>query len=527
MQITGCNFIGAEESKRGERTFKAFDPAAETELAPQFHEATSQEVDAAILKAEQAFASYSRRSGLERAAFLEKIADEIMALGDALLQRCSEETGLPLARLTGERGRTVGQLRMFAQLLREGSWVDARIETAMPDRQPLPKPDVRSMRRALGPVGIFGASNFPLAFSVAGGDTASALAAGCTIVVKAHPAHPGTCEMVARAILSASQKSGMPDGTFSMLQGKSNDVGMAIVTHPLIKAIGFTGSFKGGKAIFNAANRRPEPIPVYAEMGSSNPVFILPGAMKKHSAAIAKGLAGSVTLGVGQFCTNPGLVFQMDAGDLTAFQSALSEAFQKAPSATMLTPQIHAAFQDAVASTAAQKGVNILASGAQTAGLQGVPHVLQTDAASYIENQQLEDEIFGPSTLSVTAKNKAELLDIASKLHGHLTATLWATDEDLESHTELIHTLERKVGRLIRNGFPTGVEVCHAMVHGGPFPATTDSRTTSVGTAAIDRFARPVCFQNFPDKLLPDELKNTNPLGIWRLINGEMSKGLL
>lgn len=522
MELTGRNFIGNLRSGQGKATFQAVNPATGAKLSPPFYEATRQEIDAAIQKAEEAFLPYSSRSGRERALFLEKIANEIMALGDDLIQRCNAETGLPAVRLTGERGRTVNQLRLFAQLLWEGSWVDARIDTADPERQPAPKPDIRSMQRALGPVGVFGASNFPLAFSVAGGDTASALAAGCPVVGKAHPAHPGTCEMVAHAIQNAIEKTNLPEGVFSMVHGQSTEVGMAIVEHHLIKAIGFTGSFKGGKAIFDAAVRRAEPIPVYAEMGSSNPVFILPGALREKKTEIAKGLTVSVTLGAGQFCTNPGLVFWQASEDAAQFQNELASNFQEAISATMLTSGIHQAYQGKVENLGKQAGVAVLAKGkTEGTGYQGTACVLQTSAEHFLANKDLEEEVFGPSTLAVTANQKSELLEIARKLQGHLTATLWATEEDLQNYADLIRILERKVGRLIINGFPTGVDVCHSMVHGGPFPATTDSRSTSVGTLAITRFTRPVCYQVFPEAHLPDELKNENPLGIWRLINGE------
>lgn len=525
MKLTGLNFIGNEQSGQGTITFHAVNPATGVEMSPAFHEATAQEIDNAIVKAEAAFLAYSKTSGKERASFLETIADEIIALGDDLIKRCGEETGLTEARLTGERGRTVNQLRLFASLLREGSWVDARIDTAEPNRQPAPKPDIRSMQKALGPVGIFGASNFPLAFSVAGGDTASALAAGCTVVAKAHPAHSGTCEMIAHAMMRAIAKSNMPDGTFSMVHGSSTEVGMAIVKHPLIKAIGFTGSFRGGKAIFDAAAQRPMPIPVYAEMGSTNPVFILPGALRDKKEEIAKGLTASATLGAGQFCTKPGLVFLEESENAVQFQQLAAANFQEVAAATMLTSQIHRAYENGIEKLSKQAGVARLAKGKSgEEGFQGVGYLFQTNARNFLANAHLEEEIFGPSTIAVTASNKAELVDVAQKLKGHLTATLWATDDDLKEHAVLIAILERKAGRLIINGFPTGVEVCHAMIHGGPFPATTDSRSTSVGTAAITRFTRPVCYQNFPNAILPDELKNENSLGIWRLVNGERKK---
>lgn len=522
MELTGKSFIGNTLSSEGTDTFEAHDPATGRALAPLFYEATPAEVDQAVQQAETAFRVYRQKSGEERAAFLEAIADEIMELGDVLIDRCRQESGLPVGRLQGERGRTTGQLRLFAQLIREGSWVDARIDRADPDRQPVPKPDVRSMQIALGPVGIFGASNFPLAFSVAGGDTASALAAGCTIVVKAHPAHPGTCELVGRAIVAAAARTGMPPGVFSMVHGHSVSVGQAIVRHPLIKAIGFTGSYRGGKAIFDEANRRPEPIPVYAEMGSTNPVFILPGALKERGEAIAAGLAGSVTLGAGQFCTNPGLVITPESAEADAFAHLSAEAIARIDSAAMLTSGILDAYEQGVQTLAALEGVEIVARGSRKGeGFQGAPHLLKTNAGAFRSNKLLEKEVFGPSTLLVTAPEKADLFAMAEELEGHLTATLHATEADLRAYADLVRVLERKVGRLIINSFPTGVEVCHAMVHGGPFPATTDARSTSVGTAAITRFSRPVCYQGFPQFLLPDELKDENPLGIWRIVDGK------
>ncbi len=525
MELTGQNFVGNELSSEGKEVFNGVNPATEENLPTDFYEATINEIDKAITKAEQAFIVYSKKSGKEKALFLETIAKEILALGDDLLERCNKETGLPLARLTGERGRTVNQLKLFAELLKEGSWVEARIETAIPDRQPLPKPDIRSMYKALGPVGVFGASNFPLAFSVAGGDTASALAAGCTVIFKAHPAHPGTCELAASAIIKAVKKTNMPDGTFSMVHGRSTDVGMAIVNHPLIKAIGFTGSYKGGKAIYDAAVKRPEPIPVYAEMGSTNPVFILPGAMKDRKEEIAKGLAASVTLGVGQFCTNPGLVFLEDSKETEEFQKSAMESFVSINAGTMLTSSIQNAYQNGTNNITSKQGVQLLAEGKTSDAVgEGRAYLFETNTDNFLSNENLEEEIFGPSTLIITADNNEKLLKAAHKLHGHLTITLHATKEDLENYKDLISVLERKAGRLIINGFPTGVEVCHSMVHGGPFPATTDSHTTSVGTLSINRFVRPISYQNFPDGLLPDELKNDNPLGIWRLVNGERKR---
>ncbi|MDX1636718.1 MAG: aldehyde dehydrogenase (NADP(+)) [Balneolaceae bacterium] len=519
MELTGLNVIGKERSGEGTETFRAVDPSTEEPFGPEYVEATGEEVSRAVEKAEQAFRRYRHKSGNERAAFLEATADQIMNLGDELIARCSRETGLGEGRLTGERSRTVNQLRLFAEVVREGSWVDARIDTSDS------APDIRSMKMALGPVGIFGASNFPLAFSVAGGDTASALAAGCTIVVKAHPAHPGTCEMIANAITNAIAETGMPEGTFSMVQGVSHDVGMAIVTHPLIKAVGFTGSFKGGKALYDAATSRPEPIPVYAEMGSTNPIFLLPGALSEKGEEVAEGLTNSVNLGVGQFCTNPGLVAYEESERAGEFRQTVADRFTSAAAGTMLTSGIKSAYEQGLNHLLQQEGVELVTSGdSNEAPNRGVPHLLEVDSSHFLANKSLEEEVFGPSTLTIKAKGRNDLVEIAENLQGHLTATLYGTEEDLAEYSELVAVLQRKVGRLIFNGFPTGVEVNHAMIHGGPFPATTDSRTTSVGTSAINRFARPVCFQNFPDNQLPDELKDQNPLNIWRLVNGERTK---
>lgn len=524
MELTGKNFIAGRRTGSG-RTFKAENPATGKMLEPSFYEASQQEIDEAIHQAESAFQSYRKKSGKQRADLLEAIAEEITALGDVLIQRCMEETGLPEARLTGERGRTVNQMKLFAQVLREGSWVNARIDLADPDRKPLPKPDVRSMYRPLGPVGIFGASNFPFAFSVAGGDTVSALAAGCTVVVKAHPAHPGTCELVASAIQRAIEKSNMPAGTFSMVNGPSTDVGLAIVRHPLIKAIGFTGSFRGGKALFDEANKRDVPVPVYAEMGSTNPVFILPGALKEKKETIAKDLAASVTQGVGQFCTNPGLVLLQQSDDGKVFRDTLSSSIAGSAAGVMLSAGIKNNYDRGLERLSGATGVTVAVRGKNEGdGYRGVPSLLEASADSFLKDHALEEEVFGPSTLVVTASTREEIIRAAEKLTGHLTATIHGTEEDLEDYKDLISILERKVGRLIFNGYPTGVEVCHSMVHGGPYPATSDSRTTSVGTAAIFRFARPVCYQNFPQAMLPDELKNNNPLGIWRMVNGEVKR---
>lgn len=518
MQLTGENYIGAENSGRSRAVFQAMNPVNNERLMPYFHEADEQEVNTAIEISEAAFRQYSQKSGNQRAQFLETIADEIMDLDDELINRAMQETGLPEARLTGERARTTNQLRLFGQLVREGSWVDARIDKAK-------EPYVHSMQVPLGPVGIFGASNFPLAFSVAGGDTASALAAGCPVIVKAHPAHPGTSELVAVAILNAVKKTGMPDGTFSMVHGVSHNVGAQIVNHPIIKAIGFTGSFSGGKALFDIAVNRMEPIPVYAEMGSTNPVFILPEALRKNSEVIAEGLTNSINLGTGQFCTKPGLVIIEKSKAASEFIQVVSEYFRKRESATMLTPGISSAYESGLTNLKKQEGVTELAHGNKLKTKNsGLPHLYQVDSASFLSNRLLEEEVFGPSALFITTENSDDFQRIAENLSGHLTATLFGTEQELARYPNLIRVLQQKAGRLIFNQFPTGVKVCHAMVHGGPFPSTTDSRSTSVGTGAITRFTRPVSFQNFPDSQLPPELRNDNPLNIWRLIDGERQK---
>jgi NADP-dependent aldehyde dehydrogenase len=410
---------------------------------------------------------------------------------------------------------------MFAALLREGSWVDARIETALPGRTPIPKPDLRSMQIALGTVAVFGASNFPLAFSVAGGDTASALAAGCPVIVKAHPAHPATSAIIGRAIQSAAKRTGMPDGTFSLLFDDGITVGVQLVKHPLVKAVGFTGSYKGGKALFDIAVNRPDPIPVYAEMGSTNPVFVLPKAMKENRGAIAAGYAASVTLSVGQFCTTPGLMFYLNNDE--DFKPTLKSEFEKTNGGTMLAPNIAAAFRLGVSHHTNIAGVDELAKGMMATGDEAnnvQPILFATGADVLKNNPSLGEEVFGPESVAVSVTSKAEMLEIASNLSGHLTATIFAHAEELQDYEDLLEILEQKAGRLIINAFPTGVEVCSAMVHGGPFPATTDSRATSVGTAAIFRFTRPVCYQNLPQALLPAELCDKNSLGISRLVNG-------
>lgn len=522
----GKQFIGFEQSGEGTETLNSINPATGETLA-QFSKATPAEVDRAVAKAAAAFQVYRKKSGKEKAAFLDAAADEIVALGEELVNICCAESGLPQARIQGEVGRTAGQLRLFAALLKEGSWVDARIETAIPDRTPLPKPDIRYMQIGLGPVVVFGASNFPLAFSAAGGDTASALAAGCPVIVKAHSAHPATSSLVAGAVIKAAKATGMPDGVFSLVFGDGSTAGTQLVKHPEVKAVGFTGSYGGGKALFDAAVSRPVPIPVYAEMGSTNPVFILPEIAKNQAEAFAKGFSGSVTLGVGQFCTNPGmLIYEKENG--TELTAQLETQFAQTAGNVMLTSGIYKAYNQGVEHHLSIAGVETLAKGAQSDALNTASPVLfKTNSQVLGDNPQLSEEIFGPTSLVVEAQSKEDILNIARNLTGHLTATVHGTEKDLVDYKDLLDILEQKVGRIVINGFPTGVEVCHAMVHGGPFPSTTDGRSTSVGTAAIERFTRPISYQGLPQSLLPDELKNSNPLGIWRLVNGTTTNGTL
>lgn len=514
--------IGFENSGAGDEIFYSFNPAKQINNNYSFLKATTGEINRAVEKAATAFQVYRKKSGAEKAIFLTAIADGILNSGDELVTVCCDETGLPSARIEGERMRTVNQLKMFAALLQEGSWVDARIDTALPDRTPLPKPDLRFMHIPLGPVVIFGASNFPLAFSVAGGDTASALAAGCPVVLKAHPAHPATSAIIGKIIQTAAQHTNVPDGVFSLLFDSGIEVGLQLVKHPMIKAVGFTGSYNAGKALYDAAVSRPEPIPVYAEMGSTNPVFILPQVMEERGDEIAAAYSAAVTLGVGQFCTNPGILIYQNKED--HFKQSLQSAFQKTTGGVMLTPNILNAYNNGLQKQLAVSGVEQLAGSSSqttTPGNTAVPVLLTTGNSTFNSNALLSEEVFGPSSMVVAVASKKGMLEIASNLSGHLTATVHGTEEELIAYRELLDILEQKAGRVIVNGFPTGVEVCSAMVHGGPFPSTTDSKTTSVGTAAIYRFTRPVCYQNMPQQLLPAELKNENSLHISRLINGE------
>lgn len=483
------------------------------------------ELDRAALSAAEAFADFRSLPREQVAGFLTAIGEAIMGLGDDLIKVAGEETALPAARLTGERGRTVGQLGMFARLVTEGSWVDARIDKAQPARTPLPKPDIRSMLLPVGPVAVFGASNFPLAFSTAGGDTASALAAGCPVIVKAHSAHPRTSDLVAGAIASAAKSKGIYPGVFGHLKG-SHDLGTALVRHPVIKAAGFTGSLRAGRALFDAAASRPDPIPVFAEMGSVNPVVLLPSALAGDQAALVAGLAGSVTLGVGQFCTNPGLVFAVDSDAARTFVKALGAAIAAVAPGPMLTAGIHSAFGKGLAAAKAVTGVSV--AGAAVTGdpakREGSAHVLAVSGKDFLAQPLLHEEIFGPSTLVVLCKDSVELESAIRALGGQLTATLHGSESDLAAHADLRALLRERSGRLLFGGFPTGVEVCDAMQHGGPWPASTDARFTSVGTRAILRFCRPAAWQSCPDALLPPALRNANPLGIMRVVDGTLTR---
>lgn len=523
--IQGLALIGGQAVRGAGAAFQAFDPGRGQALGPDFNAVDAAQVEQACALAGAAFDAFRATGDHERADFLDLIAAQILALGDELIVRAMAETGLPRARLEGERGRTVNQLRLFAELLREGSWQDARIDSALPQRQP-PRPDLRLRCVGVGPVAVFGASNFPLAFSVAGGDTAAALAAGCPVVVKAHSAHPGTSELVGRAVVEAVRQSGLAAGVFALLTGSGHGIGDTLVRHPAIQAVGFTGSRSGGLALMAAAAARPQPIPVYAEMSSINPVVLLPGALSRRGADIATGFAASLTMGVGQFCTNPGLVLGLAGADFDRFAAAAAEALRPVPAGTMLTPGIASAYQRGEEVLAAQPAVAGLLRGASS-GCQGAPSLFKTTGAAFLANHAMSAEIFGPASLLVACRDIAELLAVIEGLEGQLTATLQLQDDDeddIAAARTLLPALERKVGRILANGYPTGVEVSTAMVHGGPFPATSDGRSSSVGTAAIQRFLRPVCYQNLPRALLPAVLREPNERGVWRRRDGALMR---
>lgn len=522
MELTGHSLLGGRRSTGDDGCFHAMNPTTGEKLAPVFCSAKASEVEEAVRLAAEAFESYSQASGKVKGAFLRRAADGLDARKEELAERAHLETALPMPRLLGEVGRTSGQLRMFAGVVEEGSWVNARIDPALPDRQPLARADIRSMLRPLGPVVVFGASNFPLAFSVAGGDTASALAAGCPVIVKAHPAHPGTSEIAARVLSDAVAAEGLHPGVLSMIFDAGVEAGAALVRHSLIRAVAFTGSLRGGRALMDLAAARPDPIPCFTEMSSGNPVFVLPGALRKGPRMLAAGLFGSFTLGGGQFCTKPGIVLVAESAETASFVEEMGKLVDEAQPYTLLTPGIAGQYGRATQERAA------IAPIAAKAAKTNPEHpctvnaqLFTTELAEFLAKPELADEIFGPDTLLVRCDDTTDYLRAARALEGHLTATILGDDADLAANRELIRVLEQKAGRLIFNGFPTGVEVGHAMVHGGPYPSTSDPRFTSVGSLAIYRFARPVCFQGFPDGQLPAELQRANPLGIRRVVDGK------
>lgn len=522
MTISGEAIIGGAHERGTAGSFKAWDPTRRDYLEPAFHMVDADQIDRACRLAGEAFDVFRATSDKERARFLDTVAEQIMLLGEELIERAMLETGLPRLRLEGERGRTSGQLRMFAELLREGSWRDARLDTPLPERTP-PRPDLRYHLIGVGPVAVFAASNFPLAFSVAGGDTASSFAAGCPVVLKAHSAHPGTSELVARAVSAAVRQCELPAGVFSLLTGTGSRIGQALVGHPAIQAVGFTGSRGGGTALMAVAAARRQPIPVYAEMSSINPLVLMPHALAHRAEEIGKGFAASLVLGVGQFCTNPGLVLAVDGPGLDTFCTAASAALGATEAAVMLNENIAQSYRKGVDALVANEVVATLARLEHGEG-RGAAALFRVSAEAFCERQELHEEVFGPASLVVVCRDAAELRAVADMLEGQLTATLQLDPEDHADAAALLPLLERKVGRILANGFPTGVEVSTAMVHGGPFPATADGRSTSVGTGAIARFLRPVCYQNLPQDLLPEALRDGNPRGIWRRKDGALTK---
>lgn len=525
MQITGKNYIGGERSGEGDERIHSYDATSAERLPYAFCQATPAEIDSAARAAASAYPAYRRLPATQRAEFLDAIADELDALDDGFISLVTRETALPAARIQGERARTSGQLRSFAQVLRRGDFHGARIDRAMPARKPTPRVDLRQCKLGIGPVAVFGASNFPLAFSTAGGDTAAALAAGCPVVFKAHSGHMATAECVADAILRAAHRHAMPQGVFNMIYG--DRVGEGLVKHPAIQAVGFTGSLKGGSALCDMAAMRPQPIPVFAEMSSINPVLLLPQALRQRRADIARELAASMVLGCGQFCTNPGLVIGIRSAEFDEFSTLLAEVIAEERPQTMLNANTLKSYERGVAALHAHQGIEHLA-GQRQQGSQAWPQLFQAEVGLLLQgDEMLQQEVFGPTSVVVEVADKTQLVQAVQSLHGQLTATLIAEHADLAEFAELVPVLEQKAGRLLLNGYPTGVEVSDAMVHGGPYPATSDARGTSVGSLAIERFLRPVCYQDYPDALLPDALKDANPLGIQRLVDGKPSSDAL
>ena len=525
MKITGKQIIGYSTADGGDK-FKS-SVWVEDQAEPCFFcEATVANVDEAVKKASAAFRIYKHLPSANRVKFLEAITVEINNIRETLVNIAMRETHLPQPRLNGEIDRTIGQINLFANLLKEGSWVNAIIDRAIPDRQPLPKPQLCLMERPLGPVAVFGASNFPFAFSVAGGDTISALAAGCPVVYKAHFGHPVTSELVGNCIVEAAKTTGMPDGVFSLIHGQTIEGGQALVNHPMIKAVGFTGSLRGGRALFDLAVKRDEPIPVYAEMGSVNPVFLLPGKLNEDPEGLAKSLVASNTLGVGQFCTNPGIILMVKSDGTNKFLAQYAESLAAANGGLMLTDAIYGAYCKGVSGLASMPSLKSLGKGKSDIN-HATPQAFSVSGTDFLKDKSLFEEHFGPVALLVVADDEKQLLEIAEQIPGQITTSVWANLVDGLAHKDLFDVLEEKAGRVMINNVPTGVEVAHAMQHGGPYPATTDSRTTSVGSQAIYRFVRPVCFQNFPQELLPLELQNSNPLNIWRKIDGQLTRDAL
>jgi len=526
VKLTGRSLIGFRQGNGSGEPLCATDPATGHSLQPGFIAATEEEVDLAARLSSEAFVAYSRTSGGVRGAFLRTIATKIESIAGEIVERAGRETALPPARLQGETARTCAQLRLFADVAEEGSWVSARIDHADSDRKPLPRPDIRSMLRPLGPIVVFGASNFPLAFSVAGGDTASALAGGNPVIVKAHAAHPGTSEIVGQMVRDSVRECGLPEGAFSLLFGSGAEIGVALMKHPLVKGGGFTGSRTAGRILMDVAGSRPEPIPFYAEMSSTNPVFILPGALRERSESIAAGLHTSFTMGAGQFCTKPGMVFFPHSSEAATFTEKLRQLVAGSAPFHLLTKSIYSSYDAALAGRKNNTAVRLVAEVRKDepdCGFAVGTALFETDADTFLSSD-LDAEIFGPTTLLVRHSKRDQILEIARSLEGQLTATIHGTAQDLHDFADLISILEGRVGRLVFNGFPTGVEVCNAMVHGGPYPSTSDGRSTSVGTRAIFRFTRPVCYQGFPDDALPEELKDSNRSGIWRMVDGQMTR---
>lgn len=527
--LTGAMLIGAARVHGAQGTVHGSDPRTGEQLAPAYGLGGGPEVERAAALAQDAFPSYRETAPEQRAAFLEQVAANLEAVAGELVERAVRETGIVRPRVVGELARTTGQLRLFAELVREGDWAGARIDPALPDRVPLPRPDIRQRKVPLGPVAVFGASNFPLAFSVAGGDTASALAAGCPVVVKAHSAHPGTSELAGTAIQRAVARHGLPEGVFSLIFGTGKEAGIRLVTDPRIRAVGFTGSRSGGTALMRAAASRPVPIPVYAEMSSINPVFLLPGALRARAAELGGAFTASLTTGAGQLCTSPGLVFGIEGPGLAAFTESAAAAVSAAPALPMLNTGIHTSYADGVARLGGLAEVTEAAAGLPGDGIAapGRARLFTTTGHAFLAEPALHEEVFGASSLVVRLKDAGQLDTVVAALEGQLTATVHAAEddeEDLRLAGGLLRSLEDKVGRIVFNGWPTGVDVGHAMVHGGPFPATSDSRSTSVGTLAIDRFLRPVAYQNVPAGLLPAPVDTQNSLGLWRQVNGELTR---